>query len=453
MDNLIKKTSIAALLAGFLLTFAPISMNAKQWTLKECIDYALQNNISLQKTRLQKLSATEDLLSAKAQLLPSLSASTSQNGTFQPWPESGRATVANGTVQTSADKFYYNGSYGVNANWTVWNGNRNRNTIKLNELAEQQAELDSASTANSIQEQIVQLYVQILYSADAIEVNKQTLETSKKNEERGKAFVEVGKMSKADLAQLTAQRAQDEYNVVAAESSLQNYKRQLKQLLQITNDETFDVVVPSTTDEMALQLIPTVNDVYAAALNQRPEIKNSLLAIEGSDLNLKIAKAQGLPTVGVSGSVGTNTSSLSSMAWGSQLKTNFSTGAGVTVSIPLFDNRSKKTAVNKAMIEKENYRLQLKDEQTQLYSTIENYWLEATTNQNKFKAAQVSVESEQESYDLLSEQFRLGLKNIVELMNGKTSLLTAQQNKLQSKYLTILNIDLLKFYQTGTMRE
>ena len=424
----------------------------RQWTLKECIDYALQNNISLQKTRLSKLSAQEDLLQSKTALLPSLSASTSHNATYRPWPETGSATVANGYAVTSVDKVYYNGTYGISSNWTVWNGNRNRNAVKLNEMATQQAELDSAITANTIQEQIAQLYVQILYSAEAINVHKSSLETSKKNEERGKEFVNVGKMSKADLSQLTSQRAQDDYNIVEAESNLRNFKRQLKELLQITSDEEFDVVVPSATDEMALQVIPAMNSVYAAALEQRPEIKNAQLGIETSDLNIKIAKAQKLPTIGVSANAATNTTSMSNNAWGSQLKTNFNLGAGVNLSIPLFDNRTTKTAVNKANIQKMNYMLDLKDKQTALYSTIENYWLQAVTNQNKFKAAKVSTESQQTSYDLLSEQFRLGLKNIVELMSGKDNLLQAQQNELQSKYLTILNINMLKFYESGEVK-
>ena len=139
--------------------------------------------------------------------------------------------------------------------------------------------------------------------------------------------------------------------------------------------------------------------------------------------------------------------------WGSQLKTNFDLGAGVNVSIPLFDNRQTKTAVNKAKLQKQNYELDLRDKQTTLYSTIENYWLQAMTNQEKFKAARIATESQQTSYELLSEQFRLGLKNIVDLMTGKDNLLRAQQNELQSKYMTILNIHLLKFYQDGELKE
>lgn len=427
---------------AFVSTWA---QETKKWTLKECIDYALENNIQLKKNNIKKLSSHEDVLQSQADLLPSLSASTSQSVTYRPWPESGSATVANGYVQTSVDKVYYNGSYGVNANWTVWNGGRNTNTIKMNKMAEEMAELDSAVTANNIQEQIVQLYVQILYSNEAIEVNKENLETCKKNEERGQTMVEVGKMSKADLAQLTAQRAQAEYNVVEAETSVKNYKRQLKQLLQLT-DVSFDIAIPETTDEMALQEIPALNDIYQQALANRPEIRNALLGIESSDLSISLAKAQRLPTIGLNASAVTNTSSMSDNAWGTQLKTNFNLGAGVSVSVPIFDNRQSKTAVNKAILQKQSYLLDLENERTNLYSTIENYWLQAETNQSRFKAAKISTESAQTSFDLLQEQFRLGLKNIIELMNGKDNLLTAKQNELQSKYLTILNIEMLKFY-------
>ena len=442
-----KKLFMIALLASSL----PLHGWAKQWTLKDCIDYAIQNNISLQKTRLQMLSTKEDVKQAQAELLPSLSFSTSQNVNYNPWPETNRATVTNGYVETSVDKVYYNGSYGLNLNWTVWNGNRNQ--LKLEKITAEQAELDSATTANSIQEQIAQLYVQILYSADAVDVCKQSLETSSMNEARGKEFVNVGKMSKADLAQLTAQRAKDEYSLVEAESNLKNYKRQMKQLLQITSEEEFDVAMPSSTDEMAMETIPTLTSVYTAALDSRPEIKNAQLGIDGSELSIKMAKAQRMPTIGFNASAMTNTTSMSSKEWGTQLKNNFSTGAGVTLSIPIFYNRQSKTAIRKAKIQQQQYQLDLQDKQTTLYSTIENYWLQATTNQSKFRAAKANTTSAQESYDLLSEQFRLGLKNTVELMTGKTNLLTAQQNELQSKYLTILNMNMLDFYKGKKVKE
>ncbi len=423
----------------------------KKWTMQECIDYAMANNITLQKSKLQKQSATEDLKGSKAALLPTLNASTNQSVGYQPWKDSGVSTVTNGMVNTKVDKTYYNGSYAVNAQWTVWNGNRNTNTIKLNKITEDEAELQSKETANSIQERIAQLYTQILYLDENVKVNEQMLETAKKNEERGQEMVNVGKMSKADLAQLSAQRATDEYNIVETRSQLLNYKLQLKQLLEITDETEFDVAIPEITDTMVLKEVPTLQGVYEQALLNRPEIERSKLAIKSSDVNLSVAKAGWLPTVSMTGSFGTSTNSLSSNGWGKQMKTNFDAMAGVSVSVPIYDGRSTKTSVNKAKIQQLSAQLDLLDQQKTLYSTIQEYWLNALTNQQKYKAACATVESEQQSFDLLQEQFRLGLKNIVELMTGKDNLLSAQQNQLQSKYQTIYNQQMLKFYETGEM--
>ncbi len=423
----------------------------KQWTLGECIDYAMQNNITIQQAQLQKQSAAEDRKQSVAALLPSLSASTNQSVGYRPWLATGTSTVTNGMVNTKVNKTYYNGSYGINASWTVWNGNQNRNQVRLSAVSEEQADLSIASTANNIQERIAQLYVQILYLNEAIAVSRQSLETSKKNEERGQQMVEVGKMSKADLAQLTAQRSADEYNIVEAESNLANYKLQLKQLLELTGEETFDIAVPATTDAQALESIPSLSSVYDAALQQRPEIRNAQLGLKSSDLQLRIARAGSLPTLSLSGGVGTSTSSMSNNGWGSQMKTNFDASLGASLSVPIFDNRRTRTAINKAQLQRQQAQLELQDKQKQLYSTIEGYWLDAQTNQQKFRTAQATVDSEQASYDLLSEQFNVGLKNIVELMTGKDKLLTAQQNRLQSKYMTILSQQLLRFYQGEKM--
>ena len=424
----------------------------KQWTLQDCIDYALTNNITLKKSQLQKESATEDLKGAKAALLPSVNASTNQSMGYQPWKNSGISTVTNGVVNTKVDKTSYNGSYSVNGQWTVWNGGRNTNTVKLDRLAEQEAELSLQETANNIQERIAQIYAQILYLDESVKVGEQTLETSKKNEERGQEMVNVGKMSKADLAQLTSQRANDEYGIVETRSQLLNYKLQLKQLLEITDETPFDVAIPEISDERILAAIPPLQSVYEQALLNRPEIERSQLAVKSSDVSLSIAKAGWMPNINLQGGVTTSTNSLSSIGWGSQIKNNVNTSLGVGVSVPITDGRSTKTAVNKAKIQQLQAALDLQDQQKTLYSNIQQFWLNATTNQEKYKAAQSSVESAKQSYELLSEQFRLGLKNIVELLTGKNNLLQAEQNQLQSKYQTIYNKQMLEFYQGGEIK-
>ena len=415
----------------------------QKWTLKDCIDYAMQNNLSMKMGQLKILSAAEDRKQSKAELLPSLTATTNQSVGYEPWMDAGNGV--------SVSKSYYSGTYGVNARWTLWNGNQNRNQLKSDKITEQQTQLDYTELGNTIQEQIAKLYVQILYTSEALDVSKESLEASKKNEERGRQMLEVGSISKAELAQLTAQRATDEYNVVETETNLTKYKVQLKQLLELDSDKPFDVMTPKATDEQALAPIPELMSVYEQAMLVRPEVKNAELEVKQADLQMKIARGGYMPTVSLTAGVGTSTSSRNSRGWGEQMKTNFDASAGVGVSIPIFDNRQTKTAVRKANIAREQALLEQQDTHDTLYDTIEDYWLDAKNNQQKFRTAQVGVESEQESYNLLSEQFELGLKNIIELINGKVSLLKAQQSKLQAKYTTILSIQLLNFYKGEQM--
>ncbi|MBO5613385.1 MAG: TolC family protein [Prevotella sp.] len=424
-----------------------LSGHAKVWTWEECIAYAMKNNVTLQKAGLTRQTSEETLKASKAQLFPSLSFTTNHNVAYNPWKANGTSTVTGSQVMSSNKKTSYNGSYSVGANWTVWNGNRNHNTVRQNSILEEVAEQDSIVSARSIEEQIAKLYVQILYSKEAVKVNKESLEAAKVNEERGKQMVEVGSMSKAECSQLSATRAQDEYNVVRAESNVRNYKRQLKALLQIIDDDDFDIAEGDATDEMALKAIPALRSVYDVAVENRPEIKKAQLQVANAEMQQRIAKAQYLPSVSLNASVGSTNSSLNQNKWGEQMRSNFNMGAGVTLSVPIFDQRAARTAVHKANIQRQTALLDVMDKETSLYSTIENYWIEATNNQNQFKAAKVSTTAAKDSYDLLSEQFAVGLKNVVELQDGKTRLLTAKQSELQAKYSTILNLKLLELYE------
>jgi outer membrane protein len=421
---------------------------ARTWTLEDCIQYAMDNNITLQKAGVTRQTAEETRLQSHSQLFPSLDFSTAQSVTYKPYMPTTQATVVDGQVQpNNTRKTYYTGTYGVNARWTVWNGNRNHNQVKINELAEQQAEMDSVKQARTIEEQISQLYVQILYSKEAVEVHRASLEMAKVNEERGKNMYEVGSISKADYSQLTAQRATDEYNLVHAESDVRNLTRQLKALLQITSQEAFDVVPLSYTEAMALASIPTMESVYGAALENRPEMKKAHLAVQSADIQKKVASAQRLPTVAMTASIGANTNSNNANDWNIQMRNNLTGQAGVTITVPLLDQRATRTAKNKATLQRQTALLDIRQQETTLYSTIENYWIQAQNSQAQYKAAKVSSQSAHDSYELLSEQFALGLKNITQLQEGKARLLNAEQSELQSKYTSILNIKMLEFYK------
>ena len=421
------------------------SVSARTWTYNECLQYCLTNNIALHKLGLTRQTAAETLEASKSALFPSLSFNTNQNVAYQPWKQG--MTIQNNEVQTVTKKVSYNGAYTLGGSWTVWNGNRNHNQVKLNTISEQAAEQDSLAQALKLEEQLATYFIRILYSEEAVNVNRQTLEMSKVNEERGKEMFRVGSISKADVSQLTSQRAQDEFKVIQSESTVRNYKRELKALMQITDEEEFEVVASKTTDEMALQPIPSVQSVYEVALAKRPEMKRARLNVESADIQKKIASAQYLPTITMNASATTNSSSQSNNAVGTQLKNGFNLGGGFTVNVPILDQRAAKTAVNKANIQRQEALLNIRDKETTLYSTISDYWIQAYNNQQEFKAAKVSSENAQVSYELLSEQFNLGLKNIVELQEGKLRLLSALQSELEAKYTTIFCIKMLELYK------
>lgn len=421
------------------------------WTLQDCIIYALDNNIQINQSRITTAQNQLDVTQSKASLFPSLSFSTNQNGSWRPFSES-TVNLSNGTMTTTRNTTSYNGSYGLNASMTLWNGGRNTKNIKKNELTRDMSELDVQKNENSIQEQITQLYVQILYQTEAVAVNKELLKGSELQRDRAKEMVEVGSLAKVDLAQLEAQVSQDKYNVVNSQSQLENYKLQLKQLLEIVGPEDFNVATTNVTDKEVLATIPDRVDVYNTALTLRPEIASSRLNIESSALAVDIAKAGYLPTVSLNASVGTNNSSGIGTAFFKQIKTNMSNSLGISVSVPIFDQKSNLTGIRKAKLAYANSNLQLKDAEKTLYSSIENFWLNATTSQQQYIYAKSNVESMQESYDLVSEQFRLGLKNVVELTTGKNNLLQAEQQLLQSKYNTLYNMAMLEFYRGNNIK-
>ena len=417
------------------------------WSLQDCIDYATEHNIQLQKSKVTEQQGSLDLSQKKAELFPSLSFSTSQNLSYRPLQESASNIVTDGIANSSTNKLTENGSYGLNASWTIWNGGANRKNVKEQKIQNEISSLNTQQTANSIQEQITQLYIQILYSIEAKKVNEELLKTAESQFERGKEMYNEGQISKADLAQLEAQVSSSRYDIVATQSQIANYTRQLKDLLELGGTDNFQINQLSLDDETALHPIPDEMEVYEKALELRPEIKAGKLSIEAADLNIDIAKAGYHPTISLNAGIGDSHYSGSRETAGEQLKQNLNASLGFTLSIPIFDNKKNQTNVKKAKLNKLDSELSLIDLQQQLYSTIDSYWVNANSSQQNFIAAQAKAKSAAISYELLNEQFKNGLKNIVELMTGRDQLLTAQQDKLQSKYTTILNAQLLKFYQ------
>ena len=444
-----KKKYFLALLSLFMMNNIRAG-NEETWDLERCIQYAVENNIQIQKSNVSEQQQEVSLKEAQAALFPSLSFGMNQSLNYRPLQDSPNSIVANGMANTSVKKLTENGNYSLNASWTVWDGKSNTNTIKIQKLNKKMAELDTEISKNSITEQITQLYIQILYSTEAKKVNESILETAQKQVERGKEMMQNGLLSETELKQLEAQWSSAQYDVVNAQTQIDDYSLQLKQLLELDPNTDFQIANLEIADEQALQLVPSSNEVYSQALLLRPEIQSKQTAIEAAKLSVDVAKAGYQPSLSLNASISDSHYSTGAQV-ASQLKENLNGSIGLTLSVPIFDNRKNKSAVERAKLDQVTKALELTEEQKNLYNTIESYNLQARNNQEKFKASITKTESMESSYKLLNEQFENGLKNVVELLTGKDDLLQAQQEKLQSKYTTLLNIQLLKFYQGNSM--
>ena len=417
----------------------------KIWSLQDCIDYALEKNIQLQQNKLSLEEADVDVKTAKASLFPSLSFSTGHNLVNRPYQETS-ATVSGTEIITSDNNNTYNGSYSLSAQWTLWNGGQRLNNIKQQKTNKEIAGLSVAETENMLQEEITKLFVQILYANESVEINKNTLEVSEATYKRAVELFNEGSLSKSDVAQLEAQASNDKYQLVTAESTLRNYKLQLKQLLELDGTTEMVLDMPELKDEDVMAVLPNQIDVYNTALTSRPEIQSSKLSIDNAKLGIKTAKAGYLPTISLSASTSSMTNNASTNNWAEQMKYGWNNMIGVNLSIPIFNNRQTKSAVQKAQITYSSSQLDLINKQKELYSTIETLWLDALNAQQQYEAANSKLQSCQTSFDIVNEQFNLGIKNTVELLTEKNNLLSAQQQRVQAKYMAILDRALLDFY-------
>ena len=406
----------------------------ERWTLQTCLDYALENNIQVRQSRVSELSGLEDTELAKAQLFPSLSASVSQS--FVNYP-SGDAT----------DNNSYSGNYNLNANWTLFDGGRRTKEIKRSKLQNEVDKLSTEETEDNIQIAIVQAYLQVMYAMESVRINENTVETAKAERDRAEELYKAGSISSVDLAQLESQYSSDKYQLVVAKNSLDNYKLQLKQLLELDILDEIKLDMPDIAEEHILTPLPDKEIIYMTSLEVMPQIRSSELSIEMAELEKQKAKSSYWPTLSMNAGVGTGHISGTDYNFGNKIWKNFNESIGLTISIPIFANRENKTAYNKARLALTTSQLDLLNSQKELLQTVESIYLDAVSAQSQYLSATERLSYIQQSFQLTEEQFFLGMKNTLEMLTEKNNLLTAQQEVLQAKYMAIMNIQLLNIYQ------
>ena len=427
---------ILSLLVVFATTLSAQEKPA-QWNLTNCIEYALKNNIQIQKSRVTLEQNAVTTKQAKAQLLPNLYGSINQNFSNSP------LLVAGGTANT------YSGNYGISSSLLLFDGGKTATNIRQQKLLEQIGQFNVQYSQKNIQFSILQAYVQILYAAESINTDSATVEVSKFQFERGATMLKAGSMSKVDLAKLESQYSSDKYMLVVAKNALETQKLNLKQLLELTVSDQLNISTPALNEIEILKPLPTLQSIYESSMNVMPQLKSSKLNIEVAGLETEKARAGYLPKINLNASAGTNhsTALANTFNFGQQLQNGFNEGIGISVSIPIFTNRNTKSAVEIDRLSEKTSQLNLQDTKKSLLTQIETSYQDALSAQSQYVAAMEKVKALQTSYDLIEQQFNLGLKNTLDLLTEKNNLLAAKQSMLQAKYLSIMNVQMLNLYQ------
>ena len=409
----------------------------KKWTLRDCIDYARQENIQVKKSLISAESSDIDIKQAKADLFPSLSGSVSQSYNH-----------AKEAANNYKYKDLFSGQYSINANWTIYDGKKNLNSIKQAKLQKEADELSTLQQQNDIEISITQTYLQLLYARESIKNNENIVVSSEAQLKQTKDFLDAGSITRAEYAQVEAQYSSDKYNLVLAQNSFDNYLLQLKQLLELNINDDFQPEFPEVNDGEIETIIPAKQEIYFTALQIMPEIKNSELNIDIAEIEKSSAKAGYMPTISLNGSLGTSNSWNSSYpSFSTQINRNFGQYLGLSVSIPIFDNRKNKSNVQKANLQIQTAELNYTQAQKDLLKTIESLYLDAVSGQSKYRAAKDKLTSSELSYTLVKEQYNLGMRNTVELTTEQNNYANALQELLQAKYTALLSLKLLNFYQ------
>ena len=431
---------VKVLLSVFFLTLMS-TFSQKKWTLKECVNQALEKNLTIQQNKLSLELAKKDVEIAKGNFLPNLNASSGGNLNFG----SGFDYVTQNRVATSI----FGGSLGLNAGYTVFNGFRNTNTFKQAQLGVASSLLDLQKIENDISLSVVNGYLNILFAKENLNAFEVQYNISKKQLEAVAARFQSGIIAKGDLLNTKSTVATNLQSVIAQENALNIALLNLAQLLQVPS-EGFDIASILVGLPSSQLLYENSSSVYQKSLNRMPEITSAKLAIENAALNIKISESYFLPSVvasaGLTTNYGYNLKSGPDIAFFNQLDDNLGYGVGFNLNIPIFNRFQTKNNVEKSKIAKEISETRLASEKVRLKQTIEQAFLDVKSALKTYQAATISLESQNEAFKNAQERYNYGSMTLFDFDLVRTRLVTAQATLIRSKYDYVFKTKVLQFY-------
>lgn len=431
-----------AFITVLLMSATTCFAQSGQWTLRQCIDYALEHNIMVKQqnnvTRQQKIQVDDN----RGNHLPTVDASIGQNFSF------GRGLTAQNTYENTNTS---STSFQLGASVPLFAGNKIVNSVKLAQLNLDASLADLEKARDDIRTQVAAAYVQILYDMEIVDVAKRQIAIDSMQVARLEIMLEAGKASAAEVSQQKATLAQSRLTATTAENNYRLSLLSLSQLLELPTPEGFTIVRPSLDDIKSPDgSLPSPDLVYNEALGIKPQVKAEQLRLSGTDYSIKIARGDYMPTLSLNGGLGTNyykTSGFDADAFGKQLKNNFSQYLGLNLSIPIFNHFSTRNKIRSAKIDRENQMLKLEDTKKSLYKEIQQVYYNAVASESKYASSQQAVESNADAFALMQAKYENGKANITEFNEQKNNFLKSESDMVQAKYEYLYNSALIDFYR------
>ena len=433
----------ATAIAVSMLLAAATANAAQGWTLDQCIEYAIENNIQVRQSDLKAQNSDVELNTATSNRLPGVSASASQGWSF------GRSITADNTY---ANTNTANTSFSIGADMTLFAGGRINGNIKIAELSLEAAKSDLERIKDDIRVQVAQAFIQIVYNRSILEVAQGQVTIDSMQVERLTALAAIGKASSAEVASQKATLAQSRLSVTQAQNNLNLSVLTLTQLLELPSPDGFEIVQPET-DNLELSIPDSPESIYAQALDIKPAVKSEEIRLEQAGKTIEVAKSGYLPSLSLSAGAGTNyysSSNFKSDAFGTQIKNNFGPHIGLNLNIPIFSRNSNRNNVRSAKLNQMNQQMQLDNVKKSLYKEIQQAYYNAVASKSRYESSEIVQTSAQESFELVQAKYEGGKASITEFNESKNRLVSAQADLVKYRYEYLFNTALLEFYRNSS---
>ncbi len=440
LSNIYMKIFITATVALLLM---PASVLAQQqWSLRQCIDYAVEHNIQVKQREVSRMQRELDVNTAKNSRLPDLSASASESFSF------GRGLTAQNTYSNTNTS---STSFNLSSSVPLFTGYRIPRTLEMQKLNLEAATADLEKAKNDIRMQVAQAYVQILYNLELCEVANRQIEIDSMHVHRLTEMMKNGKASGTEVAQQEASLAQSRLTATQADNDYRLSLLSLTQLLELPSPEGF-TISREVNQELwnEVHTLPSPDVIYQEALIIKPEIQAEQSRLASSAKNIDIAKSAKLPSLSLSGGLGTNyykTSGLPGDKFFKQLNNNFSQFLGLSLNVPIFNRFETRNNIKNAQLNQYNQQLQLDNVKKNLYKEIQQAYYNAVTSEAKYHSSEQAKRSQEEAFRLMSAKYEYGKANITEFNEAKNNLMKAESDLVRAKYEYLYQNALIDFYR------